>query len=167
MTGLLNAVAGAPLTGAVRSCFDGARAAGPTRVVAVTAVVDLLEITHAADRILEYQEAMRQGARFPPVAVVRCGRRFWLADGHKRFAAYRALGEREILVEVWSWGRVGRDQWRQFRHKTAQQWRVVRGARRDAAGRAAFRRLLGDTIGHWRRIALSWQRRLARRRGAD
>jgi len=148
-----------------RECFDATRAAGPTRVVPVTAIVDLLEVTHAAGRIEEYRAAMRQGMRFPPVAVVRVGRRFWIADGHKRFTAYRALGEAEIVVEVWGWRRCLEDQWRQFREKSRQQWQVLWAASVDPAGRAAARRLVGDTIGHWRRIALSWRRRARHRSG--
>ena len=146
-----------------RECFDAKQATGPTCVVPIAAVVDLLEITHAAERIAEYHTAMRCGARFPPVSVVRVGRRFWIADGHKRFTAYRALGASDIVVEVWGWRRWGGDQWRQFRTQTRRQWAVLRAVPTGPAGRAAARRLAGDAARHWRRIVVSWWCRVRRR----
>jgi hypothetical protein len=46
--------------------FDGGLAGHPTRELPVAEVVDLLELTHAADRIREYRERMRAGDLFPP-----------------------------------------------------------------------------------------------------
>ncbi len=132
--------------------FDAAGAQGPTRVLRVQEIVDLLPISHAPERIEEYRLAMQRGDRFPPIAVVRCGRRFFIADGHKRFSAYLELQRDEIVVEIWPPRRWLRDQWQQFVSKTRQQVRVLgRGGRTPQARREAAR-LLWDTVGHWRRI---------------
>lgn len=144
-------------------CFDPALATAPTRVVAVAAVVDLLQVTHAPDRVCEYRCAMQRGERFPPIAVVPVAGRFVVADGHKRLTAYKALPVTEIVVEVWTIRRLLHDQWRQFRAKTAQQWWVLsrsavdRGARREAV------RLFRDTMRHWKRIGVSLASRLTGR----
>ena len=62
--------------------------------MALGSVLDPLSISHAPERVEAYQEAMRLGSRFPPISIVRIGHRSVVADGHKRFAAYRTLGRR-------------------------------------------------------------------------
>src|SRR5262245_49152445 len=106
-----------PDDGAPR-CFDVARAAYPVRVLPPHRVVDLLPVSHAPERIAEYRLAMQRGERFPPIAVVRCGGRYLIADGHKRFSAYRQLTDADIAVEVWTWRRWLRDQAGQLVRKT-------------------------------------------------
>ena len=135
--------------------FDAADAGYPTRIVRVDQVVDLLAVSHAPERIAAYRQAMAAGARFPPIAVLRCGRRYLIADGHKRFSAYVQLSDAPLPVEVWTLRRWLRDQWQQLRRKTGQQARVLCGGPRDAANRRAAHRLFWDTVGHWRRIARS------------
>ena len=56
---------------------------------------------------------MLAGERFPPIAVLPFAGRFWIADGHKRWSAYRTLGAREVWVELWTLRRWLRDQGRQ------------------------------------------------------
>jgi hypothetical protein len=141
------------------ACFDAALATYPTLVLPVGAIVDLLQVTHASERIAAYRDAMRRGDRFPPVSVVRIAGRFVLADGHKRFSAYRTLREPAIVVEVWPLRRLLLDQWRQFVHKSRQQWRVVSRSPVDPAARAQAVRLFWDTVGHWKRAGLSLLRR--------
>jgi hypothetical protein len=145
------------------ACFDPALATAPTRVVRVDAVVDLLEVTHLPERIIEYRQAMERGARFPPIAVVRVAGRFLVADGHKRLSAYKALPVDEIVVEVWTMRRWLHDQWRQLVHKTRQQWWLLWRSPVDRQARAQARRLFWDTVGHWKRVVSSlsrvWQRR--------
>ena len=136
-------------------CFDAAGAEYPTRLVRVDQVVDLLAVSHAPERIAAYRQAMAEGARFPPIAVLRCGRRYVIADGHKRFSAYVQLSDAPLPVEVWTLRRWARDQWHQLRHKTGQQVRLLRGGAGDAANRRAAHRLFWDTVGHWQRIARS------------
>jgi ATP-binding cassette, subfamily B, bacterial MsbA len=143
-------------------CFDAARAQFPTRVVGLAQVVDLLPVTHAPERIAEYQAAMLRGERFPPIAVVRVGRRFLVADGHKRLSAYRQIADEPIAVEVWSVARWLRDQREQLVRKTRQQASLLRRSHRDPHARQEARRLALDTLGHWRRIALSARAGLAR-----
>jgi hypothetical protein len=105
-----------------------------------------------------------RGDRFPPIAVVRCGRRFLIADGHKRFSAYRRLRRDEIVVEVWPLQRWLRDQWQQFARKLRQHARALSRSGRDRQARRDASRLAWDTIGHWRRI---WRSLRALRRGTD
>ena len=95
------------------ACFDPARAELPARRVPVAQVVDLLAASHAPDRVAAYRAAMVAGERFPPIAVLPFAGRFWIADGHKRWTAYRALGAREVWVELWTTRRWLRDQGRQ------------------------------------------------------
>lgn len=48
-----------------------------------------------------YAEAMCQGDKFPPVLVFYNGSKCWLVDGFHRFHAKKAIGELEILADVW------------------------------------------------------------------
>ena len=137
-----------------RECFDPGLARFPTARVSVSRIVDPLAVSHAPERIEEYRRAMESGDRFPPISVVRIADRFYVADGHKRFAACRALGAREIPVELWPVRRWFADQCRQLAGKL-RQWREVAGAIRDPALRPRARRLIADTRGHWMRIARS------------
>jgi len=134
-------------------CFDAPLAHCPTRRVAVAAVLDPLHRGHWPARVAEYRAAMLRGERFPPVAVLALGRRYVLADGHKRFQAYRELGHEEILVEVWSLRRWLADQWRQFTVKSRQQWDILRRLPFEPAARREGYRLLRDTLRHWWRVA--------------
>lgn len=146
----------------VGSCFDATRAEFPTRVLPVEDVVDPLPLSHAPERIEQYRAAMASGDRFPPIAVVRIGRRFFVADGHKRFSAFRALNGTEILVEVWTIRRWLRDQWGQFAHTTSRQVSLALRSLADAEARREVARLAVDTAGHWRRVARSLRAHLRR-----
>jgi hypothetical protein len=144
-------------------CFDTAGAEFPTRVLPLARVVDPLPVSHAPERIEAYRLAMERGERFPPIAVVRWGARFLVADGHKRFTAYRQLsGRDEIVVEVWPLRRWLRDQLGQLRRKTRQQLGILRRSYTDPQARRDATRLAWDTVGHWRRMALSLRRHLSR-----
>jgi hypothetical protein len=142
-----------------RACFDPAQAEYPTRVLPLESVVDLLSVSHAAERIAEYRTAMQRGDRFPPIAVVRVGRRFLVADGHKRLGAWRALTRDPIVVQVWTLRRLLRDQWQQFTRKTRQQVRLARRSCSDPRARREARRLALDTLGHWQRVVRSLRAR--------
>lgn len=50
--------------------------------------------------VAEYTEAMRQGAKFPPVVVYFDGTNYWLADGFHRVNAKLSTGDCDILVEL-------------------------------------------------------------------
>lgn len=52
------------------------------------------------ETVLEYAEALRDGAVFPPVMVVRDGANLWLVDGFHRFHAHRSCGRETIAAEV-------------------------------------------------------------------
>jgi len=136
-------------------CFDPALAEFPTRIVSLAQVVDLLHVTHRPDEIERFRQAIEGGDRFPPISVVHLAGRFFVADGHKRFNAYAALPVSEIVVQVWTMRRWLQDQWRQFHHKTRQQCRLAFRSLYDQRARAEARRLVLDTIGHWRRIVVS------------
>ncbi len=139
-------------------CFDAALASARTRILPLNAVVDLLHVTHAPERIAEYRRAMECGARFPPIAVVQVAGRFLVADGHKRLSAYKSLPVTEIMVEVWTMRRWLGDQWRQLRIKTRQQWRLLSRSPVDRNARKQAVRLFWDTVGHWKRFGLSLAR---------
>lgn len=136
--------------------FDPALAAFRTRVLPVDRVVDLLDLSHAPDRIEAYREAMRRGDRFPPISVVLLAGHVIVADGHKRFAAYCELDRPDILVELWPWRRLLADQGRQVRDNARKNWRILTSLRGDPrqAGR-----LLQSTLAHWLRVARSLGRR--------
>ena len=134
------------------------------RTVAAGQIVDLFTTTHAPERIESYRQAMADGELFPPISVIQFGRRFVIADGHKRFRACRALGLVQVPVELWPASRLLADQYRQFKNKTRQIATVLTRAARDPGGRKDAHRLYWDTVGHWKRIALSAAAR-ARRLG--
>lgn len=141
--------------------FDPAHATWPTRTVRVARVVDLLAVTHAPERVLEFRRAMLAGELFPPISVVAFAGRFVIADGHKRFAACRGLALEEIPVEVWPARRLTADLSRQlvrFLHRAGGAGlQLVRGPseRREAL------HFLHTTWEHGLRIARSL-RKLAR-----
>lgn len=140
--------------------FDPARAAHPTRLLRIEEVVDLLELTHAAEVIHGYRERMRAGDLFPPVSVVRLFGRWLVADGHKRYVAWAGLGEKEIVVEVWPLGRWLADQAGQAKRNARKNGRIV--ARLFVDPRESLR-LARTTAEHWRRVARSLLRRAGRR----
>jgi hypothetical protein len=131
--------------------FDPSLATSPTRIVSLAQVVDpLARRPHDPGRIEAYRSAMRAGASFPPISVVTFGSRYLVADGHKRLAAYVALGQPQIRVEVWSWGRWLGDQWRQAKDNAGKNRQILRLSLTDPP---AALRLLGSTLTHWRRVA--------------
>lgn len=140
--------------------FDPARAEFPTRVLPCAHVVDLIALSHAPERIALYRHRMQQGDRFPPISVIRLFGRYLVADGHKRFAAYRQLGEPDILVEVWTPGRWLQDQWRQAVRNGRKNLRIVTTS---VTSPVEAWRLLQTTLLHWRRVAMSLAARAAGR----
>jgi ABC-type multidrug transport system fused ATPase/permease subunit len=155
VAGSLKPSDGAGATGPAPACFEPSGAQFPTRLVRAARVVDLFTTTHAPERIESYRQAMAAGERFPPVSVIRVGRRFVIADGHKRFTACRALGADQIPVELWPLRKLLADQLRQFRRTARRIATVIARAARHPEGRKEARRLYWDTVGHWQRIALS------------
>lgn len=131
--------------------FDSSLANSPTRTLPVARVIDPLPRSHVPERVEEYRRAMLQGDLFPPVSVIRFAGKFFLADGHKRFAAYRMFAPRHVTVEVWTHRRWVCDQAGQLVRNFRKNGAILRLAftnRREAA------RLLIATVGHWRRVAL-------------
>jgi hypothetical protein len=140
--------------------FDPRMAEFPTRTLPADAVVDLLPLSHVPERVAAYRDRMRAGDRFPPISVIRVFGRYVIADGHKRYSAYRLLGAPEIVVEVWPLTRWLRDQWRQAADHAHKNARIVSVSITDP--RQAGRLLL-TTVLHWRRVASSLIWRTARR----
>ena len=132
--------------------FDPRLADFPTRTLPAAAVVDLLPLSHVPERVAAYRDRMRAGDRFPPISVLRIFGRYVIADGHKRYSAYRLLGAPDIVVEVWPVSRWLRDQWRQATDHARKNARVLSVSVTDPpqAGR-----LLLTTVLHWRRVASS------------
>lgn len=52
------------------------------------------------DVVADYASIIRDGADFPPVIVFNDGKKYWLADGFHRLAAYQAAGAEELPVAV-------------------------------------------------------------------
>jgi hypothetical protein len=52
------------------------------------------------ETVSEYADALRDGAVFPPVVVVRDGASLWLVDGFHRFHAHRRCGRETIAADV-------------------------------------------------------------------
>jgi hypothetical protein len=140
--------------------FDASHAEFPTRALPCREVIDLIPLSHAPERVQLYRDQMEQGDRFPPISVIRLFGRYLVADGHKRFAAYRQLGEAEILVEIWPYRRWLRDQWQQARRNGRKNRRII-AASVTSPGEAW--RLLQTTLVHWRRVAMSLAARAAGR----
>ena len=84
-----------------------------------------------------------------------------MADGHKRFSAWRTLGLSEIPVEVWGCRRLLEDQLRQLRancRKNLEILGLLFSRPHDAV------RLAQTTWRHWWRVAQAlWQAFLGRR----
>jgi hypothetical protein len=132
--------------------FDPDLARFRTRTLPIDQVVDLLNHTHAPDRVAEYRAAMLEGARFPPISVVRLGRRFFVADGHKRLTAVKTLGRSEVIVELWPFVRLLRDQLRQAGGTLRKLQKIVAFS---VSNHAEARRLLRSILYHWKRLTLS------------
>jgi len=132
--------------------FDPLQADYPTSVLTVDQLVDLLHRTNAPDVVDAYRSAMQRGDRFPPICVVRLFGIWFVADGHKRFTAYRALGGRELPVEVWPPARWLRDQLEQGR-ATLHRWRTAFFRLDPLAPRR--RDVLAAELAHLRRILTS------------
>ena len=141
--------------------FDPGLARHATRELPVDEVVDLLELTHAAGKVQEYRERMRAGDLFPPISVVRLFGRWFVADGHKRYTAWKGLDATRVVVEVWPLRTWLSDWARQSRHGVRKNGRIVARAFVDPGKSALEVRAIA---GHWRRVAVSLARR-ARRRG--
>lgn len=48
----------------------------------------------------DYADAIREGAKFPPVTVFYDGQSHWLADGFHRHGAHKLAGKKKIAVEL-------------------------------------------------------------------
>jgi hypothetical protein len=132
--------------------FDAARAEFDTRTLPVGDVVDLLPISHVPERVSAYRERMLAGDRFPPISVIRLFGRYVIADGHKRYTAFRGLDRQEIVVEVWPYRRWLADQRDQAIGNVRKNRRILAASLTDP-GQAW--RLLLTTLLHWRRVATS------------
>lgn len=133
--------------------FDPSLAGARAVRVDVRRIVDpLRRVPHDPARVQAYRAAMLAGGRFPPIAVVRVGPWYLVADGHKRLAACAVFDATELVVDHWSWAHWGRDQWRQAGDHVRKHGRVLQLLRTDR--RAAFR-LWTSTFSHWQRVARS------------
>jgi hypothetical protein len=122
----------------------------------VREVIDLIDITHAPDRVEEYRLRMEAGDLFPPVSVVVFGPWVLVADGHKRLSAYRSFERATIVVEVWPFSRWIGNQWQQVLDNARKNARIAKLLVSDPP---AARLLIATTLGHWRRVASSLLRR--------
>jgi ATP-binding cassette, subfamily B, bacterial MsbA len=136
-------------------CFDSALAHFPVKVLPIESLVDFLNQTHRPDRIAEFREAMDHGARFPPISVIRIGKRFIVTDGHKRLSACKQRGMAYVTVELWTAARWLADLRSQTIRKTRQMVVVFGRSTVDRDSRKAARRLFWDIVGHWKRIFTS------------
>jgi hypothetical protein len=87
--------------------------------------------------ILEYAEAIRGGAVFPPVTVFSDGSVYWLADGFHRVNAHREAGRSKIEAEIESgsfedakWAACGANKGHGLRRSNKDKERAVREALR-------------------------------------
>lgn len=135
----------------------------PHLSVPIGELIDLLHVTHAPEVIEEYRLAILRGDRFPPLSVIRLAGRYFIADGHKRYSAYRALAQSHVEVEVWTTRRWLADQLGQLRRKLTHTGAVLWGSLSDGDARRQARRLFWDTVGHWQRIGRSLLAHLKRR----
>ncbi len=150
-------------------CFDRDMAQFETLVVPIRSVLDLLSVTHAPEVIQRYRDAMDSGAAFPPISVIRAGRRFIVADGHKRLSACKRRGMTHVMVQVWSWRKLAADLGRQFARSTARLASLLWRSIHDPGTRPWLRKFYWDTVLHWRRFlaALPASLGLAEQKAAD
>ena len=52
------------------------------------------------ETVAEYNEALRNGAKFPEVVVFKDGATYWLTDGFHRYHAHRRAGRDKIAADV-------------------------------------------------------------------
>jgi len=133
-------------------CFDRELAEFETMTVPIGNVIDLLSETHAPDKIIEYRAAMDAGAVFPPIGVVRLGGRFIVTDGHKRLSACKQRGMSHVMVQVWTWGKLGADLAAQSLRSTARLVSLLLRSTHDRESRRWLRKFYWDTVLHWRRF---------------
>jgi len=69
------------------------------QVIPIEKIVDLLPVAHWPERIGEYQEAISDGAQFPPISVLSFFGRYYITDGHKRFSALKGLLRSHVISE--------------------------------------------------------------------
>lgn len=50
--------------------------------------------------VVEYAEALQNGAIFPPVVVFYDGAKYWLADGFHRYAAHKVIHRTDIEADI-------------------------------------------------------------------
>lgn len=140
--------------------FDPDLASYRLRELPIDRIVDLLQVTHDPETVMAYREAMRQGAKFPPISVVSFAGRGVVADGHKRLTAYKGLCPDPIVVEVWPWRRLVGHLANQLLRSLRRCLRITARAPWTIEGRAEARRLLRDTAVHWQRTVVSLAARL-------
>jgi hypothetical protein len=87
---------------------------------------------------LDYAEALKAGAKFPPVVIFFDGDTYWLADGFHRYVAYEIAGIPDIPVEI----RLGTPRTAALFSATANRLHGVRPTRSDR--RRAIVRMLED-----------------------
>lgn len=52
------------------------------------------------DVIREYADALKEGAKFPPVTVFHDGENYWLADGFNRYFAHKSILRTNIDIDI-------------------------------------------------------------------
>jgi hypothetical protein len=129
----------------------------PTCRLPISQVVDLLPTTHAPERIEQYRLAMERGERFPPISVICMAGRFLIADGHKRYSAYKTFSQGPILVEVWPLRQLLAEQIGQLQRNLKKNKAIIRGFYGNPQ---ESMRLLITTFAHWRRVAAALLGRL-------
>lgn len=133
-------------------CFDSSLAEFETRVFPIDSIIDLLSSTHAPEKIAEYRAAMDNGAKFPPLSIVRIAGRYFLADGHKRLGACKERGMTQVTVELWPLRRIVADLYRQTGRSLRRVASLIAQTPRDPQARKRWRRFYWDTVLHWKRF---------------
>jgi hypothetical protein len=141
--------------GEVDRPFDPSLARYRLRELPIDRIVDLLQVTHDPETVAAYREAMRGGAKFPPISVVPFAGRGIVADGHKRLTAYKGLWPDPIVVEVWPLRRLGRHLANQLLRSLRRCLHIAACAPWTLDGRSEARRLFRDTAVHWQRTIAS------------
>ena len=140
-------------------CFDPGLASHPTRLLPIQKVIDLLHVTHSPVRVEEYRRAMLDGHRFPPVSVLRAGPYFLIADGHKRFSAYRSFRCTHILVESWTVAKWLSDQGQQLDRDLRTWAKALSRSLYYPPARREVVQLTRTRLAHYRRVGRSLMRR--------
>lgn len=141
----------------------------PTQVLIESLTVDRSVQVRAAlceTTVVEYAEAMKEGAKFPPIVVFQEGKKLWLAEGFTRVEAARRIGRKNLAAQVErggkheaTWYALGANRTHGLRLSAADKRRAVRIALEERPH--ASDRMIAEHVGCGHPMVAAIRRELA------